>query len=194
MTKQEMQDKLGRVIRLDTYLIIERLLNGEDYQDIVEDLNSHRDKYKIKEDLIFTKKDTCLAYIKEIFPEKVNNEKKIYHNTGIYGIYVGTELVYIGLTTSGFKDRFSSHKNKMKNRDGKMYEYLYDCKEKGIEVSLKPLFIRENAQTKENITTRDLMAMELCLIDMYQPRFNCEGRFTDYIFSLKKNKEIKEKL
>ena len=71
----------------------------------------------------------------------------------------------------------------MNNKDGKMYIYLAERKALGDAISLKPLFIRENAMTKEEITDRDLMAMELCLIEMYQPRFNIEGRFVHYEFT-----------
>lgn len=195
MEKYEMEKILNRSIRRDTYVIVDKMLDGDTYEKIIKDVKANRGIYGIRDTCSLVKKATCENCLKEIksnyqynnflkLKDKKNqNINENYHKSGIYGIYVNEELVYIGMTTTEFGQRFASHKTKMNNKDGKMYIYLAERKVLGDTISLKPLFIRENAMTKEEITDRDLMAMELCLIEMYQPQFNIEGRFVHYEFA-----------
>ena len=199
MEKYEMEKILNRTIRKDTYVIVNRMLDGDTYERIIKEVKENRTIYGIKDSYSLVKKITCENCLKEIQNNyQYNNYLKLkdkknqsqnqsvnenYHKSGIYGIYVNEELVYIGMTTAEFGQRFTQHKTKLNNKDGKMYIYLAERKALGDVVSLKPLFIREDAMTKEKITDRDLMAMELCLIEMYQPPFNIEGRFVHYEFA-----------
>lgn len=184
MTKNEMQEMLGKKIRQDTYLLIIRMAKGEDYDSIIKDLDQNREKFGIKKDLCLSKKKTIEEYLRALGLNKKEEIKtdNYSNKTGIYGIYLNGEIVYIGMTTAGFKDRFQSHKNKFNNRDGKMYSELFAYKENGAQIELKPIFIAEDALVERTLTKRDLQSMELCLIDIYKPRYNIEGRLKNYIY------------
>ena len=47
MEKHEIEKILGCKIRQDEYLLVERIHNGESYENIKEDLNNNRMKYNI---------------------------------------------------------------------------------------------------------------------------------------------------
>lgn len=187
MTKKEMQQKLGKQIRQDTYLLISRMADGEFYDDIIKDINENRESYGIKADIMLSKKKTIEEYLRVLGLQKKETEdnfnlKNLGHKTGIYGIYLNGEIVYIGMTVDGFKNRFQSHKNKFNNRDGWMYKELAAYKDNGGIIELKPIFIAEDALVERTLTKRDLQSMELCLIDIYKPRYNVEGRIKNYIY------------
>ena len=102
--------------------------------------------------------------------------------TGIYGIYVENELVYIGKTTQSFQKRFLQHKHNMDYPDDSetqydMYYELAVARAQGSCIQLRPLFIVEYVpyDSLYNITNRDLESMEFALIYCYRPRYNIKG-------------------
>ena len=114
----------------------------------------------------------------------------IYNCTGIYGIYIEDELVYIGKTAQSFKGRFSSHKHLVEHPEKSetqkdMYCGLAEAKKKGLSVKMVPLFIAEVTPyvSKFKLTERDLESMEFALIHTYRPRYNIKGIIQPYRYS-----------
>lgn len=102
--------------------------------------------------------------------------------TGIYGIYVENELVYIGKTTQSFQKRFNQHKRLIDYPDDSetQYEMYYElavARAQGKAVQLRPLIIAEYIPYNSlyDLTNRDLESMEFALIWCYRPRFNVCG-------------------
>lgn len=58
--KAEWEKIVGHSIRNDTYILLERMSNNENYNDIIEDIEKDRSKYDIKDSYILTKEKTYL--------------------------------------------------------------------------------------------------------------------------------------
>ena len=115
---------------------------------------------------------------------------KIEDCTGIYGIYLNGQLVYIGKTTQSFSKRYKQHKHYIEfpNDSESQYDMYIELAEelaKGSFIQLRPLIIAETIPYKSlyNLTNRDLESMEFALITMLQPRYNVEGRRKPYRYS-----------
>lgn len=185
MTKKQWEQIIGHIIRTDTYMLLDRITsNKEKYENVVKDIESNREKYGIKKDIIITSKTTITKYLKIFEEYNKTKDKEIDYNkaTGIYGIYVNNRLVYVGQTRDSFKSRFQEHKTSLNNSTSYLYNYLRVCKEGGAEISLKPLIIVEELKISkgEKIKERDLKMMELALIDLYKPVCNIQGRLETY--------------
>ena len=102
--------------------------------------------------------------------------------TGIYGIYVNDELVYIGKTMKGFGERFNNHKYYIKHPDkgGSMYKDLSLLKEAGNHIYMKPLVIIEELKTNRRLTDSEVKAIELSFIYIFKPKYNEEGLIRKY--------------
>ena len=110
--------------------------------------------------------------------------------TGIYGIYVNDELVYIGKTTQSFQKRFYQHKHLIDFPDDSetqydMYYELAVARAQGRTVQLRPLIIAEYVpyDSLYSITNRDLESMEFALIYCYRPRYNICGTKKPYKYT-----------
>lgn len=108
--------------------------------------------------------------------------------TGIYGIYIENELVYVGSTTRGFGVRFFEHRDRMLNENYKgqplLYNTLRNAKKMGKHIRLEPLIVVEDLYKKGRcITKHDVQAMELAFITYFKPRLNTEGIKTKYILN-----------
>lgn len=110
--------------------------------------------------------------------------------TGVYGIYIEKELVYIGKTTQSFKRRFAQHKDLMKHPERSatqfdLYYELAEAKEKGKNVQLIPIIVAEYVpyQSSYKLNNRDLESMEFALILVYKPRHNIKGIMQPYRYS-----------
>ena len=112
-------------------------------------------------------------------------EKKINADRGIYGIYCDNELIYIGKTDVDFETRFRQHKYAVESGSISqyLYKYLVMMKDKGSVITLKPLINIKNLKVKGIIRNRDIEAMELALIQLYQPICNIQGIKQDYEFT-----------
>ena len=102
--------------------------------------------------------------------------------TGIYGIYIEDELVYIGKTTQNFQKRFYQHKHLIDFPDDSetqydMYYELAVARAQGRNIQLRPLIIAEYIpyDSLYDLTNRDLESMEMALIWCYRPRYNIKG-------------------
>lgn len=107
---------------------------------------------------------------------------KLEDCTGIYGIYVDDELVYIGKTTQSFSKRFQQHKYLIDHPHKSETQYImYEClsyaREQGSHIQLKPLFIVEytNYDSLYLINNRDIESMELFAINYFKPKYNICG-------------------
>ena len=110
--------------------------------------------------------------------------------TGIYGIYIENELVYIGKTTQSFQKRFNQHKRLIDFPEDSetqydMYYELALARAQGKNVQLRPIIIAEYIpyESLYNLTNRDLESMEFALIWCYQPRYNKCGRKKPYRYT-----------
>ena len=102
--------------------------------------------------------------------------------TGIYGLYLDGELVYIGKTTQGFLKRYQQHKRLVDfpEESEKQYDMYYELAEAvalGRSLSLRPLFVAEEVPYNSlyKLTNRDLESMEFIMIYMFKPRYNVAG-------------------
>lgn len=205
LTKQECEKIIGHIIRKDTYLMIQKLFNGEKYEDIYNFINNNRDELSIKKDIILTSEKKCQEYLQllneenkikrdKIINNKIKEDKiitnrktkkdKIIDSKGIYGIYIDDKLIYIGETNKSFKERFQQHKYNMNDPSNLTYLYriLRSAKQLNKNIQLKPIIVVEDLIINDNmkITERDIKMMELALITLYQPEANIEGRLTPY--------------
>lgn len=73
MEKSQWEEIYGKKIRTDTYIFLERMSNGEKYEDIREDIDQNREKYGVKSTIYLTKKETLIKRLEQA-GIKVNNE------------------------------------------------------------------------------------------------------------------------
>ena len=194
LTKAQCEKLLNKTIRQDTYQFIVRMMKGEQYEDIYIDLDVHRKKYELKENLNLSKKDTIINYIEllktkeevELEKKKEDTDDAWKNEQGVYGIYIDSQLIYIGKTNTSFATRFKQHASncKYEYKDNGLYRLINGAKQQGRTVEMKPLIILNDLNINKNIkiTDRDLCFMELALIDLYKPIGNVKGRIKPYDF------------
>ena len=191
--KQQYERIIGHSIRTDTYIFMQRMSQGEKYEDIYEDINKNRVEYNVKDSILLAKKETILDYLKQIEGKEIIEEeqqkkgrkskvKEELRKSGIYGIYVDEKIVYIGKTETSFQRRFTQHKHHTLSVDSSMplYNYLRQQMAQGHSINLKPLISIEDLQVDGKLTSRDIKMMELALIDLYKPICNVQGRISPY--------------
>lgn len=194
-TKAQCETIIGHSIRQDTYQFMMRMDRGEKYEDIYEDLDKSRIKYGFKKDMCLCKEKTALQNLNkvkekmDIFAEAAESCKEPVDEpwktqTGIYGIYINDELIYIGKTMVSFRARFQSHVSSSKETDVYLYRLISKAKEEGKQITMKPLIIIEELKIdkRTKISDRDLCCMELALIELYKPIGNMQGRIMEYQF------------
>ena len=83
--------------------------------------------------------------------------------TGIYGIYVNDELVYIGKTLNSFAKRFDNHNYYMRHSDkgSQMYKDLSLLKKAGNHIYMKPLVILEELKVNRIISKIEILENKL---------------------------------
>lgn len=99
---------------------------------------------------------------------------------GIYGIYENDKLVYIGMTTRSFKVRWNEHLERIKRKSDELA--LYSLIDANSKIEFKILLDKNDLISDDEITKRDLQAMEFALIKEHQPRYNFSGRNQPYRF------------
>ena len=133
--------------------------------------------------------------IKEIKPLDINelDENKIIDKTGVYGIYIDNEIVYIGITETSFKQRFQEHRRKMLDctNNHLLYRGLRQAKLQNKDIQLKPIIITSNNfSNKVKFTNTELKCMEFALITYLQPKYNIDGVKHSYHFRWGKEGEV----
>ena len=117
--------------------------------------------------------------------QKISKEKKREQsNRGIYGIYCNDKLIYIGKTNVSFEARFKQHKDAIEQNAPEIgvHNYIIKAKQSGAIIIMKPLINVLDLNVKGKITDRDIQAMELALIQLYQPKCNVQGISKEYVF------------
>lgn len=131
-TKEYISSILNHQIRNDTYYFINRMINGEAYEDIATDLEAHRKELNLLSKngakYPLSKQITIQNYI-NILLQATNSEeqpaivsvdpeeearKEVLREAGIYGVYKGDVLIYIGKTDVNFSTAFSHHRSAVK--------------------------------------------------------------------------------
>lgn len=195
-TKTYIENIIGHSIREDTYIILNRMANGEKYDEIIIDLRENLTKYnleKLSNLLNFTSKTTIDKYLDLITKEanepeeeiqlETNVEQEILSKSGIYGIFYKTKLLYIGHTDTSFRTAFNAHRAKSKRGEQTVLnkilaKYITDERE---FLNFKPLIIYDNIKLgNKSLSQRDKGMMVLGLITLYQPVGNIRGRVSNY--------------
>lgn len=100
---------------------------------------------------------------------------------GIYGIYIGETLVYIGMTMRPFTERWKEHVACAKNPSAKnsqqpyLYKAMREAKAAGINVKLRVIVPLDTPKTKTNVK-----CMEFALITAFKPKYNYSGVVVPY--------------
>ena len=130
----------------------------------------------------FKNKKGYSIYITGTYPYLTNDES----GWGVYGIYYEdkeeSELIYIGMTSRGFKTRWEEHYNIFKGIEKPedsmiLYKQNLDIN----KISFKKLINVKELKYEGVITSRDIEAMELALISLYKPKYNILGIQKPYI-------------
>ena len=108
---------------------------------------------------------------------------------GVYGIFIDDELVYIGSTTSSFRNRFDGHLKAVQGkRKRQLVHYgIIDAKLRGQHIEMKILINVDILHYKgKRIDGRDIQAMEYALILQHKPKYNVQGVTEQFIFNAKR--------
>lgn len=103
----------------------------------------------------------------------MKEEKVMDHTYGVYGIWIDSELVYIGKTSCTFYKRFQEHSSAIQNQGGYLYDGIRKAKQAGQKVEARPILSFD--KELEKFCDRDLSCMEYALIKAFKPKFNREG-------------------
>lgn len=193
LTYEEVNQYLGRIIRKDTYLFMMRMINGEDYATIRADLDANREKYGIKDTIDLAKEATCFDYIQKLSEvygpmneeEDEESTEDWWNHKGIYGICADDKIIYVGSTTQSFKEIYKRHLTAFKHPK-KDEQYLYrvmrNKKEAGSYIHLVCLVDFDELELKngQELRDRDINAMVLALIKVYNPVGNVCGRLAPF--------------
>jgi hypothetical protein len=115
-----------------------------------------------------------------------DNDNNWKNKSGIYGIFEGNKILYIGKTTRSFEKRFQEHLKGVRDTDAdkRLYKVLQEKLKDGKDIYFMPLVIIENLQmkNKRTINDKELKCMELSLITALKPECNIEGTIMPYNF------------
>lgn len=75
------------------------------------------------------------------------------------------------MTCRNFEERWNEHRKCFEAKSGSNY-YLYTALNPGDVLRFEKLIKVEDLKVNSTITRRDLEAMELALIRLYQPKYN----------------------
>lgn len=194
LTYEEVNKYLGRIIRKDTYLFMMRMINGEDYATIRADLDANRKKYGINATVDLAKEATCFDYIRKLsevygpMSEEEEEEKDAedwWNHKGIYGICADDKIIYVGSTIQSFKEIYKRHLtafNHPKKDEQYLYRVMRNKKEAGCYIHLICLVDFDELELKngQELRDRDINAMVLALIKVYNPAGNVSGRLAPF--------------
>ena len=193
LTYEEVNRYLGRIIRKDTYLFMMRMINGEDYATIRADLDANRKKYGINATVDLAKEATCFDYIRKLSevygPMSEEEEEKDaedwWNHKGIYGICADDKIIYVGSTIQSFKEIYKRHLtafNHPKKDEQYLYRVMRNKKEAGCYIHLICLVDFDELELKngQELRDRDINAMVLALIKVYNPAGNVSGRLAPF--------------
>ena len=138
--------------------------------------------------------ETLFRKIYHIDISKKSSQNLDHHKDedyGIYGIYFGTELVYIGMTERSFTQRWEEHRAAiLGGTDTSLFMYTqigaHDLHKLEFKVLISAKEVNEKTDRPGQVTRMTLKDWEYALIKMYQPRFNYMGVRKSYRWDEKK--------
>ena len=101
---------------------------------------------------------------------------------GVYGIFEGEELIYIGETMRNFETRMREHNQAMNNKSSisKMYKYINENFEEK-KFYMRPLVeLGIRMWVDRPLTQAEVYAIELGFITCFRPKFNRAGETSVY--------------
>lgn len=157
------------------------------YKDIFKKIKAYSGVEKPKSEV-----DTLLyRFLYVLYWNEEDKEKQYNHKSskaesknysyGIYGMYEDGELVYVGMTMRPFEDRWKEHIEGIETQSDKLIFYKQVKQKDKIEFRI--LVDVSKIKSNDAITRRDVEAMELGFIRMFQPRYNYAGRTVEYKFT-----------
>lgn len=101
---------------------------------------------------------------------------------GVYGIFENEELIYVGETIQSFLDRFRAHAKCVKENSSSNKMYNYICKNfEENKFYMRPLVeIDSRIKLDNNLSLRDIQAIEFGFITCFRPKFNIMGISKNY--------------
>lgn len=189
-----LKDSLAPALDDDIYNIINNFIKNK--PRLINDLeNLMKDKsYRYQESKLNKKKNIAKGTIENKIKSNIENDNVIENNenynadwlnkTGIYGIVLNDEIVYVGMTVKNFKSRFNHHIKCIKSLPSisdhcyPLYAVLHEYWLKGHDIKLIPLVIVEDLPIRGRrnpIHEGNIKDMELALITYLKPRYNGEG-------------------
>lgn len=94
---------------------------------------------------------------------------------GVYGLFKGDKLMYVGSTIRDFEERLEEHEAAFRKSIGGLYVYsLLD------EIDMRVLIDCSEIKANKTFTIEDVESMELALIQVYQPEGNLAGRTQEF--------------
>lgn len=175
------------LITKDRYKVIDWKGNIQIREDIYKTIEKDKtfNTYSGKNFLSrsFKNKKGYSIYIQGTYPYLTYDES----GWGVYGIYYAEneeepELIYIGMTCRGFKTRWTEHYNIFKGLENPASGMiLYQQNLDADKISFRKLIDVKELKYEGVITNRDVEAMELALITLYQPKYNILGKTKPYV-------------
>lgn len=181
--------------REDTFWII-----GNIYDDIVDNnyyldeaILGKIDELRERATLLFPQvalKSSIVNRLRELFKDKnittkkennsLNNmDKDPIDNRGIYGIKINNEIIYVGMTTTSFRERWKTHISHINHPvEGELYLYKFLRKNSNYEFCI--LLDVNKINTQHIFTEKEIQIMELTFITYFQPKCNILGVKKDY--------------
>lgn len=106
--------------------------------------------------------------IREIDKEKESDDVNSY---GVYGMYRNDELIYVGMTTRSFKQRWKEHRGHIKKKSNALS--VYSLIENNDKIEFKILF--DAMKNGMPLSDKEVKAIERKYIVQYSPIGNVEG-------------------
>ena len=109
--------------------------------------------------------------------------------SGVYGIYLDNELLYIG-SSSDMITRWKQHNEGFRN--GSKLSPMYSLVSDSDRIIYKTLLTREEIETKMGIQNPSMWLIELaefCYINALQPKYKVAGKTSPFIFQAKPQPE-----
>lgn len=136
------------------------------------------DDYKVDENLFDDYVDSIIKdYDNWIYVDSISDLMKLkYNKYYIYGIMINNELVYIGKTYRGLRERILEHLVRDNNANKKLYE-LFETEDFHLVILCEEC--GKYSKIKNDI---ELQVVEKKLIEYYKPLCNVQGVNKPYVF------------
>lgn len=128
--------------------------------------------------------DKSIAY-RFAFPSMYfdNTFSNLNGGNGIYGIYYGNMLIYIGYTKKGFINRFKEHEDAFIRKDKRLNDMYgkYNLDDIEFRILIDEEELQDMLGIDEPLDPEVFQLIEYCLIKTIRPIENIEGRVSPYV-------------